>query len=79
MNFELIPYTMHYTKLNNTTHGNPRFLCSLTEEQAKALKAKKATDKQIITIQSTDGDYIYLNYIITSYSIIEDLKRIKEL
>jgi hypothetical protein len=70
---------MHYTKLNNSTNGNPRYLVNLTEEQAKLIKAKKATDKQSITIQSLDGDYIYLNYIITSYNIVEDLNSIKEL
>ena len=66
---------MYYTKLNNSTNGNPRFLCSLTEEQAKLIKARKATKNQELFIQSTDGEYIYLNYIITSYNIIEDLKR----
>ena len=70
---------MHYTRISNSTNGNPRYLVNLTEQQAKALHARKATKNQEIVIQSTDGDYIYLNYIITSYSIFEDLNSIKEL
>ena len=70
---------MHYIKLTNSTNGNPRYLVNLNEQQAKALHARKATKNQELFIQSLDGDYIYLNYIITSYNIVEDLNSIKEL
>jgi hypothetical protein len=70
---------MHYTRTTNSINGNPRYLVDLTEQQAKQLHARKATKNQQMTIQSLDGDYIYLNYIITSYNIIEDLNSIKEL
>ena len=70
---------MHYTRTTNSINGNPRYLVNLTKEQAKALHARKATKNQEIVIQSTDGDYVYLNYIITSYNIDEDLNSIKEL
>ena len=72
---------MYYTRINNSINGNPRYLVNLTEQQAKLIKARKATKKQALAIRSTDGyDYdIYLNYIITSYDIEKDLSSIKEL
>ena len=67
---------IHYTRILPTSNGHPRYLVSLTPEQAEQLGAKRATRNQEQPVHSTYGDYIYLNYILESFDIKETLKKL---
>ncbi len=70
---------IYYIRINNDRNGNPRYLVSLTEEQAENAKSriKKAGNRELV-IKSTNGDYIFFNYIVQSYNIDGDLGRVAE-
>lgn len=69
---------IYYTRILPTNNGNPRYLVSLTPEQAEQLGAKRATRNQEQALYSTDGEYAYLCYILESYNIEYDLSQLKE-
>ena len=68
---------LHYTRINGDQYCNPRYLVecpkSLTLTEAKLVfGARLATDKQMISIQNTNGDRINLWLIIKTYENISD-------